>query len=156
MPIFEPPNAILVDVARALTQMIGRILDRDAWEVSQSFVDHVLHTSLHLQLQLVEPLLDLAIVLVRVNCLDQIDLLVLFTDELGDFVLVHLGVGSTYRSEMHLVDAFKALLKVLLNILWLLRLTKNLDEVLIGEEVEAREVLSLRLQVLVQVLCDVF
>ena len=108
-------------------------------------------------LQVVEPFLHFPIVIVRLNCSDELHFLALFADDAGDFIPRKLGlVRGIQRAERHLVDALEALLQVLLDAAWLLRVTQNLDQVFVGKEEKAREELSLRLEILVQVLLDVF
>ena len=88
---------------------------------------------------------------------DQIYFLVFFADQLSDLVFRHCLVGSLLDgAESHFVYALKALLQVLLDFLWLLRFSQQLNQVLVRKEEEAREVVSLRFQVLIQVLLNIF
>lgn len=93
----------------------------------------------------------------RINGSDQLDTLILLADDLSDLVFLALSkLFVRVASELDFVNAFKALFKVFLNVARLLGLSQDLNQILIRQEEEAREVDSLGLKVLVQVLLDVF
>lgn len=154
-PTCKPADSRLVKITRALAEVISCILNSYRREVAQSLRNHVLDACFHLELKLVEPLFNFAVVFVGVNRFDQLNLLAFLADKLRDLVFLHLSIGASDRSKRHFVNAFEALLKMLLDVLWLLRLTQNLNQVLIRQEEESGEVVALGLQVLIEILLDI-
>ena len=131
-PGFQPADALMVQIARALTEVIGCILHGDLWVVLEALNDHVLDAALHRLLQIVQPLFNLAIVLVRADDSDQFDLLALFADNLCDLVFLQFWLCVLIQSvEGDLVDAFEALFQVLLDAARLLRVAQDLDQVVV-------------------------
>ena len=70
---------------------------------------------------MVEPFLYFPVVVVRLNCSDELHFLAFFADEAGNFISRKLSLVSLIqRTECYLVDALEALLEVLLDAAWLL------------------------------------
>ena len=73
---------------------------------------------------------------------------------MGDFFLslcriLQLPIGHMVERDFE--DTIETFFKMLLNTAWLLRITQYLDKVLVREEKEARELVSLFLQIIVQI-----
>ena len=73
---------------------------------------------------------------------------------MGDFFLslrriLQLPIGHMVERDFE--DTIETFFQMLLNTAWLLRITQYLDKVLVREEKEARELVSLFLQIIVQI-----
>ena len=105
-------------------------------------------------LKVVKPLFNLSIVQIRLDLPDKLYFLALFADNMGDFFLslrriLQLPIGHMVERDFE--DTIETFFQMLLNTAWLLRITQYLDKVLVREEKEARELVSLFLQIIVQI-----
>jgi len=114
-------------------------------------LEQLAHGGTHRVQQDEEPLLNLGID--SHGLVAEVDFLTLSRDKLGDLVLLlgtlalHLGTNG--------VNTLEDLLDVLVDGSGVLGLTHDLKQIIVGQEEEAREVHTLRLQELLQLLLDV-
>ena len=115
--------------------------------VEDGLLGDVLEGLHHELFDLLEPDLDvaLALALVHVDLAQELDDLLLGGDHAGD---------DGAALELELVDRLEALADVLLHLERVLRVGEDLEQLLVGQEVEARERLPLRLEVLGELLLD--
>ena len=131
-PGFQPTDALMVQIARALTEVIGCIIHGDLWVVLEALNNNILDAAFHRLLQIVQPLFNLAIVLVRTDNSHQFDLLALFADNLSDLVFLQFRLCVLIQSvKGDFVDAFEALFQVLLDAARFLRVAQDFDQVVV-------------------------
>jgi len=82
----------------------------------------------------------------------DLDHFLVFSDQVGN--LIDSGVASSGLLDLESVDTFEHLRDVLKNGFRILGLANDLQEIIIGQEIESRELSSLGFQELVQVLLD--
>lgn len=113
------------------------------------FEEDILKGLLHGIHQALEPLLNSCI---NYDWLSQLNDFLLLRDQLSDFV--SLAQSSSIDSKTQGVCAFKDLLDMFLDRFWILGLSNDLQQIVVGQEVESGEETSLAFKELVQVLLD--